>query len=60
MFIKAPEPSEASARLYESFETSEGFVMNLSKAWAWRPDVFEGFGALRGQLTSQSTLNKRD
>ena len=60
MFIEAPEPSEASARLFESFEKSEGFVMNLSKAWAWRPDVFEGFGARRGLLTSQSKLNKRD
>lgn len=60
MFITTPEPSEATDRLFESVAKSEGFVMNLTKAWAWRPDVFEGFGALRGQLTSLSRLTKRD
>ncbi|MBV8037115.1 MAG: hypothetical protein JOY88_18895 [Pelomonas sp.] len=34
--------------------------MNLTKAWAWRPDVFDGFAALRSELTSQSTLSKRE
>jgi alkylhydroperoxidase family enzyme len=34
--------------------------MNLTKAWAWRPDVFEAFAALRSQLSTRSTLGKRD
>ncbi|MCW5659968.1 MAG: hypothetical protein KIT60_19890 [Burkholderiaceae bacterium] len=34
--------------------------MNLTRAWAWRPDVFEAFAALRSQLTASSTLSKRE
>jgi uncharacterized peroxidase-related enzyme len=60
MFIAATEPSEPLIRFLESSAHPDGFVMNLIHAWAWRPDVFEGFGALRSQLTSNSTLTKRD
>jgi uncharacterized peroxidase-related enzyme len=60
MFVSAPEPSEATARHFEANAKEMGFVMNLARAWAWRPEVFEGFAALRGQLTSNSTLAKRD
>ncbi|AMO25302.1 hypothetical protein UC35_06960 [Ramlibacter tataouinensis] len=34
--------------------------MNLMRAWAWRPEVFDGFTALRSQLTSKSSLSKRE
>lgn len=34
--------------------------MNLTRAWAWRPDVFEAFAALRVQLTAKSSLSKRE
>lgn len=60
MFIKAPEASEASAQVHAATTNSMGFVMNLGHAWAWRPDVFSGFAALRNQLTSNSALTKRD
>jgi uncharacterized peroxidase-related enzyme len=60
MFIVAPEASEATARVFDASAKEMGFVMNLTRAWAWRPEVFEGFAALRGQLTSNSTLAKRD
>ena len=60
MFITAPEASDGSDRIYKSSADSQGFVMNLTRAWAWRPDVFEGFAALRGQLTSKSSLTKRE
>ena len=60
MFIAPPEASDESNRIYKSSAASQGFVMNLARAWAWRPDVFEGFAALRGQLTSKSSLTKRD
>ena len=60
MFIDAPQDSVDTARLYKSTSDAQGFVMNLAKAWAWRPDVFEGFAKLRGQLTAQSALTKRD
>lgn len=60
MFLPPPQPTAAVERIYESNRAAQGFVMNLTSAWAWRPDVFESFAALRGQLTSSSGLSKRD
>jgi uncharacterized peroxidase-related enzyme len=60
MFIAAPTDSAETARLYKSSADSQGFVMNLTRAWAWRPDVFDGFAALRSQLTTKSSLSKRE
>lgn len=60
MFLPPPESTAAVERVYESNQAAQGFVMNLTSAWAWRPDVFESFAALRGQLTSSSGLSKRD
>ena len=60
MFIEAPPPSGETERVYQSSADAQGFVMNLTRAWGWRPDVFEGFAALRNQLTNASTLTQRD
>lgn len=60
MFIAAPEPSADVERVHRSTVDSQGFVMNLTRAWAWRPDVYDAFGALRAQLTGKSSLSKRD
>ena len=60
MFIAAPEDSTDTAHLYRSSAESHGFVMNLTRAWAWRTDVFESFAALRSQLTTKSSLSKRE
>ena len=60
MFIAPPEDSDDTARIYKASKESQGFVMNLTRAWAWRPDVFEAFAALRAQLTAKSSLSKRE
>lgn len=60
MFIQPPPESADTARLYDASAQSEGFVMNLTKAWAWRPDVFTGFAALRNQLTGAAPFSKRE
>lgn len=60
MFLQQPKTTDAVARIFESTRAAQGFVMNLASAWAWRPDVFESFAALRNQLTSSSSLSKRD
>ncbi len=60
MFITAPADSVEAESVYKSSAASQGFVMNLTRAWAWRPEVFDGFAALRNQLTSQSALTKRE
>ncbi|MBL8325370.1 MAG: hypothetical protein JNJ89_10485 [Rubrivivax sp.] len=51
MFIATPPDSAETARLYGANADSEGFVMNLTRAWAWRPDVFDAFAGLRNQLS---------
>ena len=60
MFLAAPASSDAADRVRQSTVPAQGFVMNLTQAWAWRPDVFESFAALRAQLLAQASLSKRD
>jgi uncharacterized peroxidase-related enzyme len=60
MFLQPTSESEGASRLYESDMKQHGFIMNLSRLWAWRPDIFEAFAALRAQLTSQSSLSSRE
>jgi uncharacterized peroxidase-related enzyme len=60
MFLPVPTTTDAEERVYKSTQAAMGFVMNLASAWAWRPDVFESFAALRSKLTSGSGLSKRD
>ena len=60
MFLQTPPESEAASRLYQKDVENRGHVMNLSRAWAWRPDVTEAFLGLRGLLTSNSKLSQRE
>lgn len=60
MFLPIPTTTDAVERIYKSTQAAQGFVMNLTSAWAWRPDVYESFAALRSQLTAKSGLSKRD
>lgn len=60
MFLPLPKTTDAVERIYKSNQAAQGFVMNLTSAWAWRPDIFESFAALRAQLTSSSDLSMRD
>jgi alkylhydroperoxidase family enzyme len=59
MFVEEPETPEASAFLDKERATN-GYVMNLERAWAWRPDVAEAFVALRKRLIDASTLTPRE
>ena len=60
MFLPLPKTTDAVERIYKSTQAAQGFVMNLTTVWAWRPDVYESFAALRSLLTSNSGLSKRD
>ncbi|SFU89208.1 uncharacterized peroxidase-related enzyme [Polaromonas sp. YR568] len=60
MFLQTPADSDAAARLFQNDLEQHGFVMNLSRLWAWRPEVCEAFGALRTQLTGSSSLSERE
>jgi uncharacterized peroxidase-related enzyme len=60
MFLPNPADTAATSRLFESDLNELGFVMNFSRAWAWRPEVCEGFSALRALLTTTSSLSPRE
>ena len=60
MFLQNAPDSEAAARLYQGDMDKRGYVMNYNRAWAWRPDVAEAFLALRGLVTSVSSLTPRE
>lgn len=60
MFLQTPPDSEGASRLYQKDIDSRGHVMNLNRAWAWRPDVTEAFLGLRTLLTSGSSLTQRE
>jgi uncharacterized peroxidase-related enzyme len=60
MFLQKAPDNEASVRLYQGDLDKRGFVMNFNRAWAWRPDVADAFLALRGLLTSTSSLSARE
>jgi uncharacterized peroxidase-related enzyme len=59
MFLDEPDTVDAAAYL-ENERDSTGYVMNLERAWAWRPDVAHAFGAVRRQLVDRSTLTRRE
>jgi len=60
MFLHQPPSTAATECLYRSDRDAAGYVMNLSRAWAWRPDIAEAFSALRRALTSQTSLTTRE
>jgi len=60
MFLPHPPETETTVRLQQQDMADRGHVMNLTRLWAWRPEVFEGFAALRASLMKGSTLTQRD
>jgi uncharacterized peroxidase-related enzyme len=60
MFLRTPQPNDASSALYSRDVADDGYVANLTRLWAWRPDVFDGFLSLRGLLTEQAALSLRE
>lgn len=55
-----PPPGPAVDAVHADDVAWDGYVMNLTRVWAWRPDVLASFGALRGELTGGSGLSARD
>jgi uncharacterized peroxidase-related enzyme len=60
MFLPAPPESEAQSRFLKSDLDEPGYIQNLSRLWAWRPEIFEGFSKLRSLLITGSSLSKRE
>lgn len=60
MFLNAPPDDDATTAFYRGTLEAEGFVMNFSRLWAWRPATCDGFSALRSQLMATTSLSPRE
>jgi len=60
MFLSEPPANEATAKLYARDIAGDGYVANLTRLWAWRPDVFDAFTGLRKLLTDKAALSMRE
>ena len=59
MFLKNPDTLEAAA-YREQERASTGYLMNLERLWAWRPDAAHAMADQRQQLMHGSTLTLRE
>lgn len=60
MFLSEPPANEAIADLYARDVADDGYVANLTRLWAWRPDVFDTLTSLRKLLTDKAALSLRE
>ena len=60
MFLEHPPPSESVDGLFAGDLESDGYVMNLTRLWGWRPDVVEAFGDTRATLLDDCELTQAD
>ena len=48
MFLREPDPTPQQQRLYDEDVETMGFVMNLTRGWAWEPELTDDlFGLMR-------------
>lgn len=60
MFLAEPEPSPERQALYDEDIDSAGYVMNLTRAWAWAPPLLAGVFDLMDDAASVGGLTFRD
>jgi uncharacterized peroxidase-related enzyme len=60
MFLRSPPLSEARSALYARDAADDGYVLNATRLWAWRPDVCDAFVCLRKLLTEKTALSLRE
>jgi uncharacterized peroxidase-related enzyme len=60
MFIESPAETPETAAMYRQDIAERGYVMNLSRLWAWRPGVAQAFTRLRSRLAERSSLSPRE
>jgi len=60
MFLEHPPTSEPVDVLFANDLQTEGYVMNLTRLWSWRPDVAEEFGDVRATLLDDCELTDAD
>jgi SAM-dependent methyltransferase/alkylhydroperoxidase family enzyme len=58
-FLEEPEVSDAARRIFDQDVEDHGFVMNVSRLWAYAPEVYESLFDLLGALTRLGSLSVR-
>jgi alkylhydroperoxidase family enzyme len=59
-FLAEPPASPGATAEYSADLDSDGYVNNLTRVWAWRPDVLAAYRATTGALTGDTTLSARE
>lgn len=60
MFLGEPPPSPGQDKAYAADRAEQGYVDNLTRIWAWRPDFMEAFVDLQTLLRQSWTLRDDD
>jgi uncharacterized peroxidase-related enzyme len=60
MFLEPPPDNDARSAMYARDVADDGYVRNLTRLWAWRPDVFDTFLDVRKLLAEKSELSLRE
>ena len=60
MFLDHPPQSASVDGLFAGDLGSDGYVMNLTRLWSWRPDVVDAFGDARATLLDDCELTEAD
>ena len=60
MFLSEPPADDRVRVMYDEDIDTDGYVKNLTRLWAWRPDVHEAFEGARDLALRESGLSGRD
>ena len=60
MFLDHPPQSASVDGLFAGDLKSDGYVMNLTRLWSWRPEVVDAFGDTRATLLDDCELTEAD
>lgn len=60
MHLVEPPEDAAVRALYDDDLASDGYVMNLTRLWAWRPDLLQAYQQARSAALGGSGLTDRE
>src|SRR6266511_5015921 len=59
-FLGVPEASADAQKLFNEDTAESGYVMNVSRLWAYQPATVTGLSMLLGQVNSEVRLSLRE
>ena len=60
MFLDHPPTSDSVDVAFADDLQNEGYVMNLTRLWCWRPEVADAYGDVRAKLLDDCELTDAD